>query len=107
MAKRDYSAYQQKVIKRYYDNREAIDHTKLAELCTTLYLATGKKRAKSWEAAEKAMTRIGVPAGRVKHVLDSDDPAELAKVVEGLEKGTLKLETNKRSAEPQKGEPGA
>ena len=45
MADRDFSAYQQKVIKRYYDNKDQIDEQRLAELVTNLYLAPPKKQA--------------------------------------------------------------
>lgn len=94
---RDYSRHQQKIIKRYYDNREQIDEQKLSELVTNLYLATGQKQiAKHWETAEKAMTRLGVPESRVTHVVESKDPTVLAAVVEELQKGTLKLEKPKK-----------
>lgn len=93
---REYSRYQQKVIQRYYDNREQIDEQKLSELVTNLYLASGAKQiAKHWETAEKAMTRLGVPRSRIEHVIASKDPAVLAAVVEELQKGTLKLEKPK------------
>jgi hypothetical protein len=93
---REYSNHQQKIIKRYYDNRDQIDEQKLSELVTNLYLASGKKQiAKHWETAENAMTRLGVPESRVRHVVDSKDPAVLAAVVEDLQKGTLKLQKPK------------
>ena len=44
MANRDYTPHQQKIIKRYYDNREQIDEQRLAELVTNLYLASDKKK---------------------------------------------------------------
>ncbi|QDT38815.1 hypothetical protein [Stratiformator vulcanicus] len=89
MADREYSKHQKKVIQRYYDNREDIDKQKLAELVTTLYLATGKKRAKSWETATGVMERLKVPQSRIDHVVASDDPTVLAKVVEEIEKGKI------------------
>lgn len=93
---REYSRHQQKIISRYYENRDQIDEQKLSELVTNLYLATGAKQiAKHWETAENAMTRMGVPEARVKHVIDSKDPTVLAAVVDELQKGTLKLEKPK------------
>ena len=60
MADREYSKFQQKVIRNYYDNREQIDSTKLSELVTNLYLAeTEKKKTKLWENAQKLMERLG------------------------------------------------
>ena len=90
MADRDYSSYQQKVIKRYYDNKDQIDEQRLSELVTNLYLAPPKKQAKMWESAEELMTRLKIPVTRFDHVMQARDPAVLAKVVEELEKGILK-----------------
>jgi hypothetical protein len=90
VADRDYSSFQKKVISRYYDNREQIDSQKLSELVTNLYLAEGKKRGKMWERAEDLMTRLKVPASRVKHVMETGDPAILAEVVKDLEAGRIK-----------------
>ena len=90
MADRDYSAYQQKVIKRYYDNKDQIEEQRLAELVTNLYLAPPKKQAKMWETAEDLMARMKLPASRVEHVLKTKDPAVLAKLVEELQKGMVK-----------------
>ena len=48
-----YSKYQQKVIKNFYDNREAISLQRLSELVTSLYLATGdKQKQKLWKSVE-------------------------------------------------------
>jgi len=90
MADREYSAYQQKVIKRYYENKDQIDEQRLAELVTNLYLSPPKKQAKLWETAEELMTRMKIPATRIAHVMQVKDVAVLAKVVEELEKGILK-----------------
>lgn len=87
---KNHSNYQQKVIKRYYDNREQIDEQKLSELVANLYLSEGKKRAKLWTTAETLMVRLEVPASRVRHVVDSDDPAILAEVVKDLQSGAIK-----------------
>ena len=93
MAKQDFSAHQQKVIKRYYDNRDAIDDQRLAELVTNLYLSTGKKQEKMWETAESIMTRMELPPTRIAHVMETRDPAILARVVEELQNGKLKKGT--------------
>lgn len=90
MPDREYSSYQRKVISRFYDNREQLDHQRLGELVTSLYLATGdKQKAKLWKSAEEAMTRLKVPPTRVQHVLAKQDPAVLAAVVEDLQNGKL------------------
>ncbi|MEP3478692.1 MAG: hypothetical protein ABJZ55_05550 [Fuerstiella sp.] len=98
MASRDYSPHQQKVIKRYYDNRDAIDDQRLAELVTNLYLSDGKKAEKMWGTAQQIMERMELPPTRIEHVIASKDPAVLAKVVEELQNGKLKKGTAKKKA---------
>ncbi len=86
---KEYSKYQQKVIKNYYDNREQIDAQRLSELVTNLYLATGKKREKFWKTAEDVMQRLKVPPSRIEHVIQSDDPVTLVEVVNDLQAGKI------------------
>ena len=50
----DFSPYQQKIIKRYYNNHEAIQSQRLAELTTELYLADGKKRERLWKQVSES-----------------------------------------------------
>ncbi len=90
MAEREYSRYQQKVIQRYYDNREQIDEQRLAELVTNLYLAPPAKQKKLWTTAEELLTRMQVPQTRIDHIIQSGDPTVLARVVEDLQKGILR-----------------
>ncbi len=83
---RDYSGYQQKIIKRYYDNLDSIAGQRLADLVGELYLAEGKKKEKLWKDAEAAMAKAGVPAPRIAHLMAQRDPALLAEVVQELQK---------------------
>ena len=81
----DFTPYQQKIIKRYYDNQDTIQSQRLAELVTDLYLAEGKKRAQVWKRIVSALERLKIPADRIKHVQGSDDPKLLAKLVQELQ----------------------
>jgi hypothetical protein len=81
----DYTPYQQKIIKRYYDNQDTIQLQRLAELVTELYLAKGQKRQRSWEAAAAAMKKLGVPQSRIDHLVKQADPALVAELVKELE----------------------
>ena len=89
MADREYSSHQQKIIKRYYENRDQMDDQRLSELVAELYLASPKKAAKLWETSRELMTRLGVPASRVEHVLKTGDPSILAEVVKDLQAGKI------------------
>ena len=82
--KRDYTTYQQKIIKRYYDNADTIALQRLADLVGELYLAEGKKKEKAWQVAVKAMEKLEVPASRIEHLLGRQDPALLAELVKEL-----------------------
>jgi hypothetical protein len=90
MADRDYTPYQQKLIRRYYDNRDQMDSQRLSELVADLYLATGKKRAKLWETARDLMGRLNVPQSRIDHVVKTGDAAILAEVVKDIAAGVIR-----------------
>ena len=107
MADRDYSKYQQKVIKRFYDNREQIDDQKLSELVTSLYLATDKQKPKLWQRARDIMERMELPETRIQHVMESKDPAVLARVVEELQNGKLKRGSGKKKKKDDGAKPSA
>ena len=81
----DYSPHQQKIIKRYYENFDAIQVQKLSELVTELYLAEGKKRTRLWKSAAGILEKLKLPATRIQHILEKDDPALLAKLLTELQ----------------------
>jgi hypothetical protein len=76
--------YQQKIIKNYYENREAIAFQRLSEIVTELYLAEGKARKKHWTQAAAAMEKLGLPKERIAHLVKQDDPGLLARLVTEL-----------------------
>ena len=81
----DYTPYQQKIIKRFYNNQDTIQRQRLAELVTELFLADGKKRERAWKTAAAAMQKLGVPQARIDHLRQQDNPALIAEVVKELE----------------------
>jgi hypothetical protein len=83
---RNYTPYQQKIIKRYYDNQGAIQQQRLAELVSELYLSEGNKRPRVWKAIASALEKLGYPAQRIEHLLKQDNPALVAELVKELEK---------------------
>lgn len=99
MAERDYSRYQQKVIKRFYDNRPQVDEQRLSDLVAELYLASDKKKPKLWESAREIMLRLGTPQSRVDHVMKTADPAILAEVVKDVQAGRIRPKPPEKPAE--------
>ncbi len=80
----DHSPYQQKIIKRYYNNFDSIQSQKLAEMVTELYLSEGKKRDKLWVRVGEVLTKLEFPASRIEHLLEKRDPALLAGIMQEL-----------------------
>lgn len=76
--------YQEKIIRNYYQNYDALALQRLGEQVTELYLADGKARTKKWEQVVKSLEKLKVPASRIEHLVESDDPALLAKLLEEL-----------------------
>jgi hypothetical protein len=81
----DFTPFQQKIIKRYYNNQDAIQGQRLAEMVGELYLSAGKKREKVWASVVAAMQKLGVPQTRIDHLRAQDNPALVAQVVKELE----------------------
>jgi len=82
MAKR--SAYQQRVIRDYYKNRDAIMVQRLGELITDLYLAEGKARQRLWKRVAAALEKLEVPKKQVQHLVDSDNPTLVANLLKQM-----------------------
>ncbi len=82
MAKR--SSYQQRAIKNYYDNRDAIMVQRLGEMVTDLYLAEGKKRTQLWKRVAGALENLKISPARIEHIVKSDNAALVAGIVEEL-----------------------
>ena len=79
MSQREYSRYQQNVIKRYYENLDSISLQKLQELVTELYLAeTDAQRSRLWDRVAKAMAKLQVPSAIYDNILAKRDPKVLA-----------------------------
>ena len=79
-----HSRHQQKIIKDYYQNRDAIALQRLQELVTELYLSEGKKRARHWETARTHLEKLGVQPAHIDHLVKSDNPELVAKLITSL-----------------------
>jgi hypothetical protein len=76
--------YQQRAIKNYYDNRDAIMVQRLGDMLTDLYLAEGKARTKIWERAAGALEKLGVKPDQIEKIVASDNPTLLAKLYQQM-----------------------
>jgi hypothetical protein len=84
MAKR--SNYQDKVIRNYYQNREAIAVQRLQELTTELYLSEGKKRERHWQTVAKHLAALGLKEARIEHLVSQDKPELIADLIKSFMK---------------------
>ena len=77
-----FSRHQERIVKNYYQNRDAIGLQKAQEAVTELYLSEGKKRAQIWKRLTSHLEKIGLPAAQIKHLQDQDDPSLVAEVLQ-------------------------
>ncbi len=82
MGMENYSNYQQKCIKNYYNNRESIAFQRVGELVTELYLTEGKKREKVWDSIALHLKKMEVPPDRIAHLRAQDKPELVAKLLQ-------------------------
>ncbi|GHT24304.1 hypothetical protein FACS189419_09180 [Planctomycetales bacterium] len=74
--------YQEKIIKRYYNNRDGLMQQKLAELTTELYLSEGKKRQQVWKRITAALKNLGITPDEIEKLTADDNPSILAQFLE-------------------------
>jgi hypothetical protein len=80
----EYTKFQQKAIKNFYDNREDIALQRVQELVTELYLTEGKKRAKHWDSVALHLGKLGVKPDVIEHLRKQDKPELVATLVKKL-----------------------
>jgi hypothetical protein len=83
----DFTPHQQKIIKRYYQNFDAIKRQRLSDLATDLYLADGKKRDRLWTQVAEILTKLEFPNSRIEHLLAKRDPALVVGILDELDRG--------------------
>jgi hypothetical protein len=88
MADRNYSPHQQKIIKRYYENFDAIKSQRLSDLIAEIYLAEGKKADRLWKQVGEILTKLEFPASRIEHLMQKRDPQLLVGILKELESKT-------------------
>jgi len=68
------SSYQDRIIRRYYQNQDAIMLQKLGDLVTDLYLAEGKAKDRLWKRLAAALKNLKIPDAQIDHIVRSDNP---------------------------------
>jgi hypothetical protein len=82
---KSYTPYQKKVIRRYYENREAASTQRLGEIVTELYLATSEKKvARLWEQAEKHLKAAGANEVWLEKTVKDRNLEQLAEMVKTI-----------------------
>jgi hypothetical protein len=76
--------YQERIIRNFYENREAISLQRAQELVTELYLAEGKKRAKYWEQLAVHLQKLGVGQETIDHLITQGKPELVATLIKKL-----------------------
>ena len=80
------SKHQQKIIQRYYDNRETLSLQRVQELVTDIYLSEGKKREQHWKRLVGHLEKLGVAKATIDHLVKNDDPSKVVEISEKIMK---------------------
>ena len=75
------SRHQERIIKNYYRNRDAIGLQKALESVSELYLTEGKKRAQVWKRLASHLEKVGMSSDQIQHLIDSDNPEKVAEAL--------------------------
>ena len=82
---RQYTQYQEKVIKGYYDNNETIKIQKLSELVTNLYLETSDKKIETgWKRIKKILIDLKVNEYQIERIMEERNLELLSKKISTL-----------------------
>lgn len=82
MSKKDYTPYQQGLIKRYYEHRDTLALQRLGEIVSDLYVETSESKiARAWAAAHKQMLAAGVHAHEAGQIVKERDLGALARLI--------------------------
>lgn len=76
--------HQEKIIKRYYENRESISLQRLSELVTELYLTEGKKRQQHWKNIIGHLEKLDIKQDRIDKLVKADKPEQVAALIQEL-----------------------
>jgi hypothetical protein len=79
----DYSEHQKGIIKRYYDHRDTIALSKLAETVSDLYVEDNPgKRKRAWKSVRTQLIAAGVPEKEADAIVQDEDLGKVAAIVQ-------------------------
>jgi len=82
---KQYTNYQKKVIKGYYENNETIKLQKLSELVTNLYLETSDKKIENgWKRINKMLIDLKVNEYQIERIMEEKNLELLSKKISTL-----------------------
>jgi len=83
MAKK-HSSYQDRIVRNYYQNLDALMIQRLGELVTDLYLAEGEAKVRLWKRVGATLEKLKIPKAQIQHLLQSDNPTLVANLLQEL-----------------------
>ena len=96
---REFTRHQEKIVKRYYDNRDTIALNNLSEIVSEIALAeTDKAKDRLWKRAETALAHIRANEPRVDKILKERSLEGLARLLNEVH---AKPDTKKDARRPQ------
>ena len=82
---KQYSEYQKKVIRSYYDNSNNIKIQKLSELVSNMYIETSeKKKNQGWKKIKKLLLDLKVTEYQTERIIAEKDLEKLSKKIATL-----------------------
>lgn len=81
------TAFQQGIIKRYYEHFDTISLQRLSEIVSDIYMADANKPVKLWEKAKQLLSRVSAEDELVAKIIAKKDIQGLAKLVNELSVG--------------------
>lgn len=78
------SRYQERIIKNYYKNRDAIGFQKAQEAVSELYLSEGRKRTQVWKRLASHLEKVGMSQSQIDHLMQEDNPEKVAEALRKL-----------------------
>lgn len=82
----NFSPYQQGIVRRFFQHRDGVLRTRLAELVSEIFVADpGRKLDKLWKSAAETLAKAGCDVAEVDSICTPRDVQSLARIVSELQ----------------------